>query len=1362
MHPVRSQIPVPFRQVRGFLVVLLGITAGTCRLDKLIAPPQGALLCVAPAAPDSLRDSAAIGSTSRRVNVLSIENCGGSELKWDADIKQGGSWVVVQPDSGTAGHGPPVLVVFDPSALDTGVHRAAAIITSPSVSAGLEVPLWFHVHPCRAQSIGIDDSISASLSAADCGPHRDGRYARIYGFRGSADDSVSIEVSADFSVVLTLDTTLASGSPPFAEAGDCHGRSGDACFSYQRLPLNLTYYVEVTSADPADTGAFTLRILHPRAPDKPATLDQRLNDSVTSVPAGGTVNQTSILLRAVVSDRDLGDSLHLEAEVRPITVAFTGSNVSPGPPVASGSPAWVRATGLTDKTAYHWRVRVGDNTGRFSAWDSLPGGTDFIVNVPHPPDPASALGQSKPDGTVINIGATADTDVVVLSATLTDSDPSDQLRLQVEVRPIGTAFSNTPTDSSALVSNGGIAQVKGQFGNNTNYHWQARTKDQTGLLSAWTRFGANSESATDFRVQLASVPLAPTALAQFQSDGTTAIPVGGDVTQSLSVWLQGQVSDPDAGQGVRLEVEVRPIGTAFQGTPTATSPFVANGATASITVSGLSNNTNYHWQARAVDNTNRAGAWVSFPLTPGNAESVPDFHVAQPPAQLAFTVQPTNAQAGAAIAPAIQVRAQDAAGAVVTSFTGNITLAIGTNPGGGALSGTTTVAASGGVATFSNVSINKTGTGYTLQASTPTLLRTSTTFNITPGPTTQLIFSTPPTNATAGVALAPAVVVTAQDAYANTTTFAGSVLLAIAANPGGGTLSATPNPITAVTGVATFPNVSINRTGTGYTLRASSGSLSVTSAAFNIISGPATQLSFTVPPGNTNAGAAITPAVQVSALDALGNTATAFSGNVTLAIAANPGGGTLSGTNPVAAVNGVATFSNLSINRAGNGYSLRATSGTLTAVTSATFNITAGPPQLVFTNQPTNTAAGATINGGSGGVQVTAKDALGNTVTTFTGTVTVAIGTNPGGGTLSGSATAVASLGVATFSTLSINRPGVGYTLTASATGATGGTSAPFDIAAGPASQLVFTGPPSNAAAGAAMAPPVQVTAMDALGNRATSFGGLVTITIASNPGGGILSGTPAVNAVGGIATFSNLRINRPGIGYTLRAGSPGLVPDTSTTFNVTSVATRVVLTGPPSTTQAGATIAPAVQVTARDSVGNTVVGFTGSVTVALFDNPGPGFLSGTKTVTAVQGVATFADLSINRVGNGYTLIATASGLLNDVSAPFNIIPGPPAQLVFAVQPSNTPAGTTISPPVQVRVEDAQGNPVTGYSGSVSMTITPFTGTFGAFLSGTVSQLVLAGVATFPDLSINLGGTGYRLQASSGVLVFNSALFNIF
>src|SRR2546422_1932572 len=101
--------------------------------------------------------------------------------------------------------------------------------------------------------------------------------------------------------------------------------------------------------------------------------------------------------------------------------------------------------------------------------------------------------------------------------------------------------------------------------------------------------------------------------------------------------------------------------------------------------------------------------------------------------------------------------------------------------------------------------------------------------------------------------------------------------------------------------------------------------------------------------------------------------------------------------------------------------------------------------------------------------------------------------------------------------------------------------------------------------------------------------------------------------------------------------------------------ATHLVFTVQPSNTTAGRTISPAVQVAAQDDAGNTVVGFGADITIALGNNPAGGTLSGTKIVTPVNGVATFSNLSIDRAGNGYTLVATATGLTGATSAPFNI-----------------------------------------------------------------------------------------------------------
>src|SRR5438046_917877 len=345
-----------------------------------------------------------------------------------------------------------------------------------------------------------------------------------------------------------------------------------------------------------------------------------------------------------------------------------------------------------------------------------------------------------------------------------------------------------------------------------------------------------------------------------------------------------------------------------------------------------------------------------------------------------------------------------------------MTVAIGTNPGGGTLTGTKTVAAVAGVATFAGLSIDKVGTGYTLTAAGAGST-SSSAFNITAGTATQLVFSVQPTPTVAGAAITPDVQVTAQDGQGNTATgFTGNITVAIGTNPGTGTLSGTKT-VAAVAGGATFSGRSIDKAGTASTLTAP-GAGSTTSTAFNITPATATALVFSVEPTNTVAGAIITPAVQITAQDGNGNTATGFTGNITVAIGTNPSTGTLSSTKTVAAVAGVATFAGLSTDKAGTGhYPTASRSG---STTSTAFNITpATATPLVFWVQPTNAVAGAAI---TPAVQITAQDASGNTATGFTGNITVAIGTNPSSGTLSGTKTVAAVAGVASFSGLRIGK----------------------------------------------------------------------------------------------------------------------------------------------------------------------------------------------------------------------------------------------------------------------------------------------------------------------------------------------------
>jgi hypothetical protein len=98
--------------------------------------------------------------------------------------------------------------------------------------------------------------------------------------------------------------------------------------------------------------------------------------------------------------------------------------------------------------------------------------------------------------------------------------------------------------------------------------------------------------------------------------------------------------------------------------------------------------------------------------------------------------------------------------------------------------------------------------------------------------------------------------------------------------------------------------------------------------------------------------------------------------------------------------------------------------------------------QLVLVVQPPST-----VSAGIGfGFQVAAEDMYGNTNTTFTGPVSVVIGTNLGGAALSGKAQATAVAGDANFSGLALSKVGVGYTLKISSGSLTPATTSPITV----------------------------------------------------------------------------------------------------------------------------------------------------------------------------------------------------------------------------------------------------------------------------------------------------------------------------
>src|SRR5262249_21985100 len=174
----------------------------------------------------------------------------------------------------------------------------------------------------------------------------------------------------------------------------------------------------------------------------------------------------------------------------------------------------------------------------------------------------------------------------------------------------------------------------------------------------------------------------------------------------------------------------------------------------------------------------------------------------------------------------------------------------------------------------------------------------------------------------------------------------------------------------------------------------------------------------------------------------------------------------------------------------------------------------------------------------------------GGTLVSSNANVTRAIATTRAGGTLAGTTTVAAANGVATFSNLSIDKAGTGYTLAASSTGLTGATSSAFNILAGAATHLAFAQQPNNTTAAQAIPPAVPVSRLDAGVNLSGSTAD-VTPSPTRRSSDRTLAGTTTVAAANGVATFSNLSIDKAGTGYTLAASSTGLTGATSNAFNI-------------------------------------------------------------------------------------------------------------------------------------------------------------------------------------------------------------------
>src|SRR5207247_967421 len=157
-----------------------------------------------------------------------------------------------------------------------------------------------------------------------------------------------------------------------------------------------------------------------------------------------------------------------------------------------------------------------------------------------------------------------------------------------------------------------------------------------------------------------------------------------------------------------------------------------------------------------------------------------------------------------------------------------------------------------------------------------------------------------------------------------------------------------------------------------------------------------------------------------------------------VSLAAASGSSTITTVTGTTGTNGQATFTVKDTVIEAVSYTAKNTTDNITVAQTATVTFTVGAAsKLGFGQQPTATTMRQVMSP----VKVQVQDSTGNLVTTDNGrSVTVAIGTNPSGGTLSGTTTATTLNRGATFNTLSLHKSGGGDTLTAASTGLTEAT----------------------------------------------------------------------------------------------------------------------------------------------------------------------------------------------------------------------------------------------------------------------------------------------------------------------------------
>jgi hypothetical protein len=760
------------------------------------------------------------------------------------------------------------------------------------------------------------------------------------------------------------------------------------------------------------------------------------------------------------------------------------------------------------------------------------------------------------------------------------------------------------------------------------------------------------------------------------------------------------------------------------------------------------------------------GATITF--TAGAAAAI---------AKTAGDAQTGTVGAALGIAPAVTIT--DANGNPVAGVAVSFAVASG---GGSVTNGTQTTTNASGIATLGGWTLGVTAGVNTLAATagslTATFSATGTAGTVTHFAVTAVGRGAIPAE-TAGTPFN--VQITALDANGNTaTSFANTVILTST-----GTLTGAPLTTSAFTsGVLAAQAVTITNTGS-FTLTATNGATTGSSALFTVAAGGATHFAIAAVGGGViPQQVAGTPFnIQLTALDANGNTATAFASTAVLTST-----GALSGSpvTTVAFVNGVLASQAATITNTGS-FTLSATNGATTGSSSA-FTVAAGGVTHFVVAAVGGGAIPQQVAGTPFNIQITALDANGNTATAFTSTAVLT-----STGTLTGAplTTPAFTSGVLSAQAVAITNAG-SFTLTATRTGGTEtGTSAPFTTTAGAAATITASGDNQTATVNTAVATAPSVKIVDANSNPIQ--GHTVTFT-AVNGSISPVAGAVTTNALG-VATLTSWTLGTTAGTQSLVASTAGLASVTIHATATAGAATTIQRSGSlVLSTVVGTPLSSYPAVRLLDFAGNPVPGSSGgSTTFSVIS--GSCSTPGGLTPTGTDGIAALSSSSLTLPSvAGSCLVRATSPSVSGSPIDFDIVVGPSTSVYTWLGatsgdisvasnwsgPSATPSGSTANIFIPTTVPNSPNltaaAPTTlgaatleaGAGLTVSVNALTLTGNVAAGTGSTITILSGATVlfqgttTTLGNLTVNSGTASFAHNATvSGALsALNNAVVN--